>query len=119
MTGLSARNLLFMRQFAAAWPDRAIVKRCVSQLPWGSHVILLQRLDLPVLRLWYAAKAVEPGCSRNLLVAQIHSRFHERERRAWHNIGTTLPPADLVLGSLCFLDGSGSMRNQRMNRRWT
>ena len=35
MSGLSPRNLLFMRSFAAAYPDAQIVKQLVSQLPWG------------------------------------------------------------------------------------
>lgn len=34
MSGLSPRNLLFMRSFAAAYPDAQIVKQAVSLLPW-------------------------------------------------------------------------------------
>jgi DUF1016 N-terminal domain len=30
--GLSARNLKYMRSFAVAYPDQAIVQRCVAQL---------------------------------------------------------------------------------------
>jgi hypothetical protein len=33
MTGFSPRNLKYMRKFADAWPDRAIVQRTVAQLP--------------------------------------------------------------------------------------
>ena len=36
MRGLSPRNLKYMRAFAAAWPDRAIVQRTVAQIPWRS-----------------------------------------------------------------------------------
>ena len=35
MTGLSARNLKYMRAFAAAWDDAEFVQRVVAQLPWG------------------------------------------------------------------------------------
>lgn len=35
MHGLSPRNLLFMRSFAAAYPDSTTVKQLVSRLPWG------------------------------------------------------------------------------------
>jgi predicted nuclease of restriction endonuclease-like (RecB) superfamily len=38
MSGLSSRNLKYMRAFAAAWPDRAIVQRVVAQLPWGTNM---------------------------------------------------------------------------------
>ena len=33
MTGLSARNLKYMRAFAEAWPDPAIVQQFAAQLP--------------------------------------------------------------------------------------
>ncbi|MBM4297403.1 MAG: DUF1016 domain-containing protein [Deltaproteobacteria bacterium] len=33
MQGLSPRKLKYMRALAAAWPDEAIVQRCVAQLP--------------------------------------------------------------------------------------
>jgi hypothetical protein len=36
MPRLSPRHLKYMRKFAAAWPDRAIVQRTVAQLPWSS-----------------------------------------------------------------------------------
>ena len=36
LSGLSPRNLKYMRAFAAAWPDREIVQRTVAQTPWRS-----------------------------------------------------------------------------------
>jgi DUF1016 N-terminal domain len=45
MTGLSVRNLRYMRAFAAAWPDPAIVQQVAAQLPWGHHQLLLDKLD--------------------------------------------------------------------------
>ena len=35
MTGLSARNLKYMRAFAEAWSDPDFVQQVVAQLPWG------------------------------------------------------------------------------------
>ncbi len=37
MSGLSPRNLKYMRKFAESWPDRVIVQRSVAQLPWRSN----------------------------------------------------------------------------------
>jgi hypothetical protein len=34
MSGLSPRNLKYMRSFAAAWPDAAIVQEVLAQIPW-------------------------------------------------------------------------------------
>ena len=48
MTGLSLRNLRYMRAFARAWPaespSSSIVQQPVAQLPWGHNVTLLTKL---------------------------------------------------------------------------
>lgn len=44
MKGFSPRNLNYMRAFAQAWPDAAIVQQAVAQLPWGHNVVLLDKL---------------------------------------------------------------------------
>ena len=49
MQGLSPRNLLFMRAFAAAYPDSALVKQLVSLVPWGHIIRLIQRVKDPYL----------------------------------------------------------------------
>src|SRR5665213_5127 len=38
MKGFSPRNLKYMRAFAEAWPDEAIVQQLVAQIPWGHNV---------------------------------------------------------------------------------
>jgi hypothetical protein len=55
MKGFSPRNLKYMRAFAAAWPDRSIVQAPLAQLTWYHHIALLEKLDSPEPRLWYAA----------------------------------------------------------------
>jgi predicted nuclease of restriction endonuclease-like (RecB) superfamily len=61
MRGFSSRNLLFMRSFAEAFADGAIVKQLVSQLPWGHVVRLTQRVKEPTIRVWYVREAVRHG----------------------------------------------------------
>lgn len=104
MSGLSARNLKYMRRFAASWPDRAIVQRTVAQLPWRSNLALLDKLDDPALRLWYAERTVELGLSRDMLVLQIESGLHQREGGAQNNFPATLPPADSDMVAKVFKD---------------
>lgn len=91
-TGFSSRNLKYMRAFAAAWPDPEIVQRIVAQLPWRHQIALLEKLTTPEQRLWYAAKAVENGWSRDVLALQIDSALHERQGKAVTNFAQTLPP---------------------------
>jgi predicted nuclease of restriction endonuclease-like (RecB) superfamily len=89
--GYSPRNLKYMRAFAAAWPNQAIVQRSVAQLPWRHHVALLEKLDNAELRLWYAGAALERGWSRDVLALQIEGRFHERAGRAVTNFAAVMP----------------------------
>jgi predicted nuclease of restriction endonuclease-like (RecB) superfamily len=94
MKGLSPRNLKYMRSFAAAWPNREIVQGALAQLSWYHNLALLEKLQTPELRLWYAAKAYEHGWSRNILAIQIEAQAHHRLGKAQNNFLTTLPPTD-------------------------
>lgn len=98
MTGLSRRNLLYMRAFAAAWPDLSVVQRPVAQLPWGHITVLLDRLDTDADRDWYAAAADQHAWSRNVLANQIANRTRDRIGAAPSNFDTQLASveSDLV-----------------------
>jgi predicted nuclease of restriction endonuclease-like (RecB) superfamily len=68
-----------------------IVQAPLAQLSWYHHLALLDKLDNPAERLWYAAQAVEHGWSRNILALQIDSGMHRRQGRAVTNFKATLP----------------------------
>ena len=104
MSGFSPCNLKYMRLFASAWPDRMVVQRTVAQLPWRSNLALLEKLDVPEQRLWYAEKAIQQGLSKDMLVVQIESRWHERQGSATHNFAVALPPTDSDMAAQVFKD---------------
>lgn len=104
MKGFSPRNLKYMRAFAAAWPERAIVQEALAQIPWYHHIALLEKLDGAAERLWYARQAMEHGWSRNILALQIDGRAHERQGKAITNFPDTLPPAASDLAAQVFKD---------------
>lgn len=79
MKGFSRANLMYIRAFAEAWPDRAIVQQAVGQLPWGHNLVLLTKLKDPQARLAYAGHAIQHGWSRNTLNIHIETRLLERE----------------------------------------
>lgn len=58
MTGLSARNLKYMRAFAEAWPDLPIVQQLVAQIPWGHNVRILEQVATPDERLFYIRQTI-------------------------------------------------------------
>ncbi len=51
MTGLSSRNLKYMRAFGAAWPDEAIVQAALAQITWYHNIALLEKLRIESQRL--------------------------------------------------------------------
>jgi predicted nuclease of restriction endonuclease-like (RecB) superfamily len=104
MSGFSPRNLQYMRKFAEAWPDRAIVQRTVAQLPWRSNLTLLDKLKDPAIRFWYAQKALELGMGKDMLSIQIETRLYERQGKAINNFQVALPPSDSDMAAQVFKD---------------
>ncbi len=102
MKGFSPRNLKYMRAFAEAWPDDEFVQAVLAQLPWYHQLALLDKLNSPDSRRWYAAEAIKHNWSRNILVMQIESRLLERDGAAITNFEATLPElkSDLARESL-------------------
>ncbi len=91
MKGLSRTNLFYMRAFAEAYPEVAIVQQLVGQLPWGHNVVLITKIKDSGLREWYAHSCIENGWSRAVMEAQIEKSLHRRQGVAQSNFTHTLP----------------------------
>ena len=86
--GFSLRNLRYMRSFAEAWPDPQILQ-LAAKLPWGHHMVLLDRLKDGQSREWYLRPSIEHGWSRNVLTHHISTQLREREGKALTNFSRT------------------------------
>ena len=114
MRGLSRRNFIYMRTFAAAYPQLT-AQQAVAQLPWGHVTVLLDKLEKPAQRDWYANAAVQYGWSRNVLTHQIMNQLGNRAGAAPSHFADRLPAADSELAQqltrnpyvLSFLDLTG------------
>lgn len=96
--GFSPRNLIYMRSFARAWPSfDSIAQQAVAQLPWGHIAVLLDKLDDPELRDWYAEQAVGNGWTRGSLEHHIKTTAHRRFGAAPTNFDRLLDPASSEL----------------------
>jgi predicted nuclease of restriction endonuclease-like (RecB) superfamily len=104
MNGLSPRNLKYMRAFAAAWPEPAIVQRALHKLPWGVNVELLDAVKEAKVRLWYAERAFEQGWSRSVLSMHIERKLHARQGKALTNFKQTMPPPESDMAAQLFKD---------------
>lgn len=82
MKGLSRSNLRYMRDFARAWSNEAMLPQAVAKLTWGHNIALLTKPEGRDARLWYATQAIENGWSRKALEAQIATGRYEREGKA-------------------------------------
>ncbi|GAA4199924.1 hypothetical protein GCM10022252_52410 [Streptosporangium oxazolinicum] len=78
--GYSRTNLLYMRTFAAAWPDS--IPRTGRPIPWGHHIVLLDMLDSRTTREFYARKTADEGWARGVLITMIKGRLHLRIRHS-------------------------------------
>ncbi len=91
----------------------------LDDCPWGHVTVLLDKLDDPGERGWYAASAAEHGWSRNVMLNQIMNRLHQRAGAAPSNFTAQLPAADSELAQqltrdpcvLDFLDLTGRPPN--------
>lgn len=68
MSGISPRNLKYMRAFASAYPD--FVQVPLAQLPWYHHITLLEKVKESEKRFFYINEAIKNGWSRNILTNQ-------------------------------------------------
>ena len=104
IAGFSPLNVWRMRAFYLAWTEdlqklsqplteleAKKLSRLVTEIPWGHNIVLMQRVKDPLARIWYSRMTVERGWSRDVLVAQIESRLHNREGKALTNFKATLP----------------------------
>ncbi len=92
LSGYTVRNLKYMRAFAAAWPDRAIVHQLGAQIPWKHNCALLDRVKDATTREYYIRKTIEHGWSRSVLIHQLDTELHKRAGKAPTNFALTLPP---------------------------
>jgi predicted nuclease of restriction endonuclease-like (RecB) superfamily len=91
MAGFSPRNLNYMKSFAEAYPDEAILHQLGAKIPWKHNCIILDKVKDPEQRTWYIQKTIENGWSRNVLVHQIDTNLFSRQGGALTNFQAVLP----------------------------
>lgn len=121
--GFSERNIKRMLAFYREYLDLEFVPQAVAQiesdenvpqavalfpqellsaLPWGHHLLLMEKVKNVTARLWYMQSTLAHGWSRNILQMQIETAAHKRQGKATSNFAQRLPPfqSDLVQHAL-------------------
>jgi len=108
-------------------PEIEFVRQLVAEIPWGHHLLLLNKLTDPAVRLYYLRATAQLGWSRNVLLNQIKAGAYERaaKEKKTHNFALALPEhfaeqADEMMKSrynLEFLGISRAMKERKLEDR--
>lgn len=82
---------LITQQPVAEMQFNGIKQHPVIQLPWGHNCVILDKIKTAEARLFYAAKTLENGWSRDVLMLQIKNNLYKRQGKAISNFEYTLP----------------------------
>ncbi len=109
--GFSERNIKRMLAFYRAYsPSVEFVPQPVAQiadetllgLPWGHHILLLEKVKDASIRRWYMGQVLAEGWSRNVLGLMIDGRAHERQGKK-----RGLTPFKINIFTFIFISGAG------------
>lgn len=110
--GFSERNIKRMLAFYREYAGAEFVPRAVAQieleqkvpqavalfsgdtllaLPWGHHLLLMEKVKVAETRDWYMRATLTNGWSRSVLQMQIESAAHTRHGKATSNFALRLP----------------------------
>ena len=103
------------------------LRQAVAEIPWGHHLMILDKLADPAARLYYLRATAQLGWSRNVLLNQIKAAGYERavKEKKTHNFSLALPEhlaeqADEMIKSsynLEFLGIGRAMKEREMEDR--
>lgn len=57
-----------MRRFYETYKDFSNLRQLVAEIPWGHHLLILQRSQNPAEREYYIKASAAMGWSRNVLL---------------------------------------------------
>ncbi len=131
MKGFSERNLRYMREFHLAYPgfsilqhgaakletvqpeerrdiqiaanqEDIILQQAAAKLPWGHHMVILDKAKEKAKRNFYVHKCFEDNWSRDVLALQIETKLHDRQGMSLNNFSDTLPKLQSDLAQATF-----------------
>lgn len=73
---------------------KAFLRQAVAEIPWGHHLVLLNKVQDPAARIWYLWMTAKLGWSRNVLLNQVLGKAHARSLKPAkaHNFTAALSP---------------------------
>jgi len=97
-----------VRQVAALNPDGyqsiSSVQQLVALVPWGHHLLILNKLKDPEQALFYLQQTIEYNWSRAVLTLQIEQNLFARQGKAFNNFKNTLPEQQALIAQQILKD---------------
>lgn len=125
MKGFSRSNLFFIRkfyQFYSGSPSvlqavrleestsdpvsvqQAVRLNTLPSVPWGHHVVLINKVKDPEVALFYLHQTIENNWSRAILTLQIEQELYSRQGKAITNFQQTLPEKQALMAGQILKD---------------
>jgi predicted nuclease of restriction endonuclease-like (RecB) superfamily len=92
-SGYSARNLWDMRRLYDTYKEYPNLRQVVAEIPWGQHLVIMQRAGTHEERLYYLQATAQMAWSRDVLLNQIKAQAYQRQQLQpkQNNFAQTLP----------------------------
>jgi predicted nuclease of restriction endonuclease-like (RecB) superfamily len=121
MKGFSRTNLFYIRKFYQFYSNTSIQQHVglnnensiqqavglnlnIVSIPWGHHVVLLDKVKSPEEALYYLCQTIENNWSRSVLTLQIEQDLFSRQGKAITNFPQTLPEKQALMASQILKD---------------
>lgn len=93
VSGLSARNLWYMRNFYSEYQDNAILQPLVAEIGWAHNVVIMEKCKGNNEREFYVNMTKRYGWTKNILVHQIENDSYKKFLSNQTNFDKALPEA--------------------------
>jgi predicted nuclease of restriction endonuclease-like (RecB) superfamily len=81
-----------------------ILRQLVAEIPWGHHLLILNKINDPMEALFYIRQTIEHNWSRTMLTFQIEQKLFSRQGMGMSNFKETLPTPQAILAEQMLKD---------------
>jgi len=81
-----------------------IPQRLVAEIPWGHHLLILNKISDPEEALFYIRQTIEHNWSRTMLTFHIEQKLFSRQGMGMSNFKETLPTPQAILAEQMLKD---------------
>lgn len=80
------------------------LQQLIARVPWGHHLLILNKLKDPEQALFYVQQTIEYNWSRAVLTLQIEQNLFARQGKAFNNFKNTLPEQQALIAQQILKD---------------